>query len=109
MAKLPAWHVVETLCDQAMAQHPSRVHEGRSYATRVYQPAEPSRAEDHTPDLCIGNADLFMPGLTGPAFDQIFAATSASSMGLSDFYACGSDGMDLLNMNGEDDFPSLDI
>lgn len=35
MANVPAWRVVERLCDQAMLAHSSRAHAGCSYATRL--------------------------------------------------------------------------
>ena len=34
-AKIPAWRVVERLCDQAMLVHSSRIHIGYSYAERL--------------------------------------------------------------------------
>lgn len=34
-AQIPAWRVVERLCDQAMLVHSSRVHIGYSYAERL--------------------------------------------------------------------------
>lgn len=35
MTNVPAWRVVERLCDQAMLTHSSRVHTDCSYATRL--------------------------------------------------------------------------
>jgi hypothetical protein len=114
MSKLPAWHAVETLCDQAMAQHPSRCHDGRAYAERIHRAADTADTADtgpgshgdevRTPDVCLGNVDLFAPG---PSFDQLFAgAAAAPSMALlADFYATDTDGMDLLNMGPDNDFP----
>lgn len=42
MANVPAWRVVERLCDQAMLTHSSRVHTGYCYTTRLYRDIAPS-------------------------------------------------------------------
>ncbi|KAI9158195.1 Bikaverin cluster transcription factor bik5 [Paramyrothecium foliicola] len=109
MAKLPAWHVIETLCDQAMLQHQGRVHDGRAYTKRLHQSAEATGDGEHTPELVTDNIDLLVPGLSNPYFDQMFDSTAAPTLSLSDFYTADAGAMDFLTMHGDDEYFSMNI
>ena len=57
MAKVPAWRVVERLCDQAMLVHSSRMHIGYSYAERPSAGAM-TAIETYTPNPFHASSEM---------------------------------------------------
>lgn len=112
MSKVPAWHAIETLCEQAVAQHPTQQHEGRAYMKRVHKHARPSMPDDAeqmkttVAPMMLGNMGMYGADMTEPTLSQIFSTTGPGmSMG---FPTSGQGNMNFFNMSG-DDFPTLDI
>ncbi|KAI5460970.1 hypothetical protein BGZ63DRAFT_405408 [Mariannaea sp. PMI_226] len=57
MAKMPTWSVIEVLCDQAMALHPNRKHEGCAYTKRMYtsESQQEPQHPHHEQQVAAGN------------------------------------------------------
>lgn len=51
MQDVPAWRLIERLCDIAMYAHPSRAHQGTAYVVRQQRPDEP---ESRVPGTELG-------------------------------------------------------
>lgn len=107
MAKIPAWHAIETLCDQAMAQHPGEPHEGRAYTKRIHKHVGPSVLDDadrmrSVDPMMVAEGGLFGDDLTNSALGQMFATTDSGPLGFGQ-------GMSFYDMNADSDFPSLDL
>lgn len=113
MAKVPAWHAIEALCDQAMAQHPGEPHEGRAYSKRIHKhgaqppvPDDTDHMKNVTP-MMMGDIGMYGTDMGETALGQMFS-TAGSTMPLA-FATSGQGGMNFFNMNADGDFPSLDI
>lgn len=51
MQDVPAWRLIERLCDIAMYAHPSRAHQGTAYVVRQQRPEDP---ESRVPGTELG-------------------------------------------------------
>ncbi|KAH7134247.1 hypothetical protein EDB81DRAFT_94426 [Dactylonectria macrodidyma] len=109
MAKVPAWHSIETLCDQAMLQHPNQKHEGRAYTKRMHTSRPLPGTEMHKlagmPCGGVYGIDVYEGGPRKQGPDQVAPAEVTISMGFSD---SDIDAV-FFNVNGEDEYLSIDI
>lgn len=113
MAKIPAWHAIEALCDQAMAQHPAQPHEGHSYTKRVHKHAHSPMTDDSdhlkttVSPMMLGDMSMYGADMSEPTLSQMFSSTGpAMSMG---FPTSGPNDLSFFNITADGDFPSLDI
>lgn len=109
MAKVPAWHSIETLCDQAMLQHPNQKHEGRSYIKRMHTARPVAGAEMHKmagmPCGGVYGIEMYDQSLRKHGLEEMASAEATISMGFSD---SDIDAV-FFNVNGEDEYLSIDI
>lgn len=108
MAKVPAWHSIETLCYHAMDQHPSQKHDGRAYTKRTHTSRPVGGAELHKlVDMPCGGVygiEIYNESLRKQVLGEV---TSAEAIGLG-FSDTEIDAV-FFNANGDDDFLSIDI
>ncbi|KAH7312433.1 hypothetical protein B0I35DRAFT_480890 [Stachybotrys elegans] len=117
MAKIPAWHAIEIMCERAMMQHSQISHGGRSYTRRIIFRGFRENGADgcsepmkdlqsmNSGGICILDLDVATPSLT-----QMLAAAEASSgsMHLGGLSGMGDDAADYF-MAENHSFPPLDI
>ncbi|KPM45402.1 hypothetical protein AK830_g1210 [Neonectria ditissima] len=108
MAKVPAWHSIEILCDQAMAQHPGQKHQGRAYTKRTHTSRSVGGAELHKlvgmPCGGVYGIEMYDESLRKQVLGDV-ASAEAISLGFSDTEIDAV----FFTVNGEDDFLSIDI
>ncbi|KAF7553442.1 hypothetical protein G7046_g7097 [Stylonectria norvegica] len=105
MVKVPAWHAIETLCDEAMLQHPNRVHEGCSYVQRVHKKNPVgARATMDGKSRGLYDVDLYESDMGHTTLPGMFSVQATNP----NFSADDIESI-FFHTHGDHEIPSLDI